>query len=63
MNLKDYEVTLHLWGSYLFCVSASDEEEAIDLAHELLDRMGDDLDLEVIHIESCQINGGHNDES
>jgi hypothetical protein len=59
MKMKDYEVTLHLSGSYTFCVSAPDEDEAIDLAHELLDSMGADLDLEVIDIESCQVDGGY----
>jgi hypothetical protein len=56
---KDYEVTLHYSGSYTTTISAPDEEEAIDVAHDELANLAGDLEVEVTDSESCQVDGGY----
>ena len=56
---KDYEVTLYFAGSTTISISAPDEDEAIELAHdELADLIDMDL-IEITDIESCQVDGGY----
>jgi len=50
--MKDYEVTLYYRGSETFYVSADDEGEAEDLAHDLLGNMHELDGLEVVDVES-----------
>lgn len=58
---KDYEVKLYFSGSHTFFVSAPDEEEAIDVAHDELANLAGDLEYEVTDSESCQVDGGYDD--
>lgn len=59
--MKDYEVTLYYRGSHTFFVSAPDEDEAFDLAHDELADMLDMEMLEVIDSEMSQVDGGYDD--
>lgn len=52
--MKSYCVTLHFSGSETFYVTAPDEGEAIDLAHDELANMHELDNLEVIDSESCE---------
>jgi hypothetical protein len=59
--MKDYEVTLYYAGSHTIYVSAPDEDEAVDLAHE---ELADLIDMDFVDItdcESCQVDGGCDD--
>lgn len=58
---KDYEVTLRFSGSHTFFVSAPDEDEAVDVAHDELANLAGDLEYEVTDSESCQVDGGYDD--
>ena len=58
---KDYEVTLYYAGSTTITVTAPDEDEAIELAH---DRLADLIDMDLIYVtdtESCQVDGSYDD--
>lgn len=59
MKFRDYEVTLDFSGSHTFFVSAPDEDEAIDLAHDELADLAGDLEFEVTDCESCEVDGGY----
>jgi hypothetical protein len=58
---KDYEVTLHYSGSHTIYISAPDEDEAIDLAHDELAELIDMDFIEITDCESCQVDGGYDD--
>lgn len=58
---KDYEVTLYYSGSHTFTISAPDEDEAIDVAHDELANLIDPDFYEVTDCESCQVDGGYDD--
>jgi hypothetical protein len=58
---KDFEVTLHFSGSHTFFISAPDDDEAVDLAHDELADLAGDLDYEVTDVESCEVDGGYDD--
>ena len=58
---KDFEVTLHFSGTYVTTVTAPDESEAEDVAHDELANAAGDLDYEVTDVESCQVDGGYDD--
>jgi hypothetical protein len=59
--MKDYEVTLYFSGSHTFFVSAPDEYEPIELAHDELANLTGDLEYEVNDCESCEVDGGYDD--
>lgn len=59
--MKDYEVTLYYSGSHTFFISAPDEDEAIECAHEELGNLIDPDFIEVDDCESCQVDGGYDD--
>lgn len=59
--MKDYEVTLHYSGTHTIFVSAPDEDEAIELAHEELASLIDPDFYEVTDCESCEVDGGYDD--
>jgi len=61
MKFRDYEVTLHFSGSHTFFVSAPDEDEAIESAHEELGNLAGDLEYDVDDAESCEVDGGYDD--
>ena len=61
MKFRDYEVTLYFSGSHTFFVSAPDEDEAIDFAHEELANLAGDLEYDVTDAESCEVDGGYDD--
>lgn len=61
MRFRDYEVTLHFSGTHTFFVSAPDEEEAVDVAHDELSALAGDLEYEVMDAESCEVDGGCDD--
>lgn len=61
MRFRDYEVTLHFSGSHTFYVSAPDEDEAIECAHDLLGDLAGSLEYEVTDSESCEVDGGCDD--
>ena len=61
MRFRDYEVTLHFSGSQTFCISAPDDDEAVDLAHDELANLAGDLEYEVTDSESCEVDGGCDD--
>lgn len=61
MRFRDYEVTLHFSGTHTFYVSAPDEDEAIDVAHDELANLAGDLEYEVDDSESCEVDGGCDD--
>ena len=50
----DGEEVMHLSGSHVCYVSAPDEDEAIDIAHDELANMHQLDSLEVMDIESCE---------
>jgi hypothetical protein len=56
---KDYEVTLYYAGSHTITVSAPDEDEAIELAHDELSNLIDMEFIEITDCESCQVDGGY----
>lgn len=58
---KDFEVTLYYSGSNTFFISAPDEDEAIDLAHDELASLIDMELIEITDCESCQVDGGYDD--
>lgn len=58
---KDFEVTLYYSGSNTFFISAPDEDEAIDLAHDELANLIDMELIEITDCESCQVDGGYDD--
>ena len=58
---KDFEVTLRFSGSHTFFISAPDDDEAIDLAHDELANLAGDLEYEVTDAESEQVDGGYDD--
>jgi len=58
---KDFEVTLYFSGSHTFFISAPDDDEAVDLAHDELADLAGDLDYEVTDVESCEVDGGYDD--
>ena len=60
MRFKNYAVTLHFSGSHTFFVSAPDDDEAIDVAHDELANLAGDLEYEVIDAESEE--DGYDDE-
>ena len=53
-DMKTYEVVMHFSGSHVCYVSAPDEDEAIDIAHDELANMHQLDSLEVMDIESCE---------
>ena len=59
--MKDYEVTLYYSGSHTIYVSAPDEDEAIEVAHEELAGLIDMDFVEITDCESCQVDGGYDD--
>jgi len=61
MKFRDYEVTLHFSGTHTFFVSAPDEDEAIECAHEELGNLAGDLEYEVTDAESVEVDGGYDD--
>jgi len=52
--MKTYEVVLHYSGTQVFYVTAPDEDEAVDVAHDELANMHQLDDLEVMDCESCE---------
>lgn len=56
---KDYVITLHFSGTQTFFVSAPDEDEAIDLAHDELANLAGDLEYEVMDSETEEVDGGY----
>jgi hypothetical protein len=58
---KDYEVTIYYSGSTTISVTAPDEDEAIDLAHDELANLIDMELIEITDCESCQVDGGYDD--
>lgn len=58
---KDFEVTLHFSGSHTFFISAPDDDEAVDLAHDELANLAGDLEYEVTDAESEEVDGGYDD--
>jgi hypothetical protein len=58
---KDYEVTLYYAGSTTITVSAPNEDEAIELAHDELANLIDMNLIDVTDIESCQVDGSYDD--
>jgi len=56
---KDYEVTLYFAGSTTINVSAPNEDEAIELAHDELANLIDMNLIDVTDIESCQVDGSY----
>ena len=51
MKMKGYSVTLYYSGSHTMFISAPDEDEAIDLAHDELANL---IDMEFIDITDCE---------
>jgi hypothetical protein len=58
---KDYEVTIYYSGSNTFYVSAPDEDEAIDVAHDELANLIDIDLIEITDVESCKVDGSYDD--
>jgi hypothetical protein len=58
---KDFEVTLYYSGSTTISVTAPDEDEAIDLAHDELANLIDMELIEITDCESCQVDGSYDD--
>jgi hypothetical protein len=58
---KDYEVTLYYSGSHTIYVSAPDEDEAVEIAHEELACLIDMDFIDITDCESCQVDGGYDD--
>jgi hypothetical protein len=58
MRFKTYCVTLHFSGTHTFFISAPDEEEAVDVAHDELANLAGDLEYEVTDAESYQDDDG-----
>lgn len=56
---KDFEVTLYYSGSHTITISAPDEDEAIELAHEELASLIDMDFIDVTDCESCEVDGGY----
>jgi hypothetical protein len=54
---RDYEVTLHFCGSHTFFISAPDEGEAVDIAHDELANLSGELEIDVVDSESHQVDG------
>lgn len=59
--MRDYEITLHFSGTHTFFISAPDEDEAWDLAHDELANLAGDLEYEVIDSETEEVDGGYDD--